>query len=309
MIRIYSIRKGELCETRKLTAGCWVDIIAPSGEEFKKIAVRVGIPEDILKTPLDEDERPRIEKEDGLTAIIVHIPVENIEADVPVMTIPLGIFLTRRNIVTLALHDSPVLEDFRKGLVRHFSPANMVPMVLQLLMRMNAHYLHYLRRTEREVDKLETSLLRSFKNEEVIKMLGFQKTLVYFSNSIMANAQLLDRLHRGQTFDMTAEQAEWLDDIMIENHQAQETTKIFTDILSNTMDAYASIVSNNLNMVMKFLASITIILSFPTMVASFFGMNVDLPLQKEPVAFLVTILLSFVISIGAAIIFRTKRWL
>ena len=136
MIRVWISKDGNLKETKRLEQGCWVDVTAPDGEEFKRVAVRTGIPEDILKTPLDEDERPRVEKEDGLTTIIVHIPVENADGDVPVATIPLGIFINEKHIVTLALRDSPVLEDFRKGIVRNFCTANKAPMVIPVLIGM-----------------------------------------------------------------------------------------------------------------------------------------------------------------------------
>ncbi|MFH1294705.1 MAG: magnesium transporter CorA family protein, partial [Candidatus Aenigmatarchaeota archaeon] len=177
------------------------------------------------------------------------------------------------------------------------------------LSRMNYHFLRYLNRIEKEVDKLEASLSKSFKNEEIIRLLSFQKTLVYFNNSLLGNGQVLEKINKGNVFKLSNAETELAEEIIIESQQAKETTKIFSDILSNTMDAYASIVSNNLNLVMKFLASITIILSFPTMVASFYGMNVNLPLQNNPMAFFMTIGVSFMISTLALLIFLNRKWL
>lgn len=309
MIRFFITQKGELKEAKTLSSGCWIDMVSPTGNEFKNIVDMTGIPEDVLKPPLDENELPRAEKNGDLTIIIVHIPTEVNNNKASLATIPLGIFITKKYILTIALYDSMVLDDLRKGEVRNFSTKDKPRMVLQLLARMNFHYLRYLRCIEKEVDQLETSLSKSFKNEEIIKMLGYQKVLVYFNNSIMWNAQLLEKIHKGTAMQFSEKEAEFLDDIVIDCKQALESTKIFSNILSNTMDAYASMVSNNLNIVMKLLASVTIILSLPTMVASFYGMNLKLPFQDNPVAFTLVIIFSLFIAVTAALLFWNKKWL
>jgi magnesium transporter len=309
MMRFFSADETGVKPLRSAKPGCWIDAVSPTADEITEVSRVAGIPEDLLKVPLDEDERPRTEKEGTVTILIVRVPTEENSGDISITTIPLGIFLTKKCIVTLALKESPPLNDLKNGTAKRFSTKAKSKMVLRLLSRMNHHFLRYLNRIEKEVDKLEASLSRSFKNEEIVKLLNFQKTLVYFNNSILGNGQVIERIHKGAVLQLSGAEKEILEDITIENQQAKETTKIFSDILSNTMDAYVSIVSNNLNIVMKFLASITIILSFPTMVASFYGMNVGLPLQENPLAFLLTILFSFFISITAAAIFWNRKWL
>lgn len=288
-------------------------MVAPTGDELAEVAqlTRIGI--DQLKIPLDDDERPRVEKEEGITSIIVRIPIEETNGETQIATVPLGIFVgvspAVKCIVTVTLHDSPVLNDFRNCKLRGFTIENRSFMVLRMLFKMNYHFLRYLNRIEKEVDKLGISLSKSFKNEEIIRLFSYQKALVYFNNSLVGNAQVLEKISKGNVFKLSDEEKELVEDILIDSQQAKETTKIFSDILSNTMGAYGSIVSNNVNLVMKLLASVTIILSFPTMVASFYGMNVGLPMQNSPIAFFITIGISLAISICAVIIFWNKKWL
>ncbi len=309
MLTIYKSTERGLETVPDIADGCWVHAITPGPEEISRLE-GLGIPPDFLTHALDLDERPRTEHEDGGRLIILRLPfAAEPSADVPFNTVPLSIVLTEKLIVTIAPLATGVLQEFAAGHVRSFSTAKKTRFVLRLLWHIADQYLVRLREINAAVDALEDKLQRSLRNREVLELLKYQKSLVYFTTALKSNELVLDRLQKGQLLQRYPEDDELLDDVLIEVRQAIEMTSISEDILSQMMDAFASIISNNLNAVMKFLASVTIVLSVPTLLASLYGMNVRLPLEEHPLAFLLIVTASLAASSIVVFVFWRKDWL
>jgi magnesium transporter len=292
-----------------LTAGCWINVIDPTPAEAARLPQDLGVPADFVTYPLDMDERARTEKENGALLIVLRVPhYRGAGADVPYSTIPLGIILTDQYIVTICKGPSTVLRDLLGGRVRTLSTGKRNRFVLHLLLLIANQYLTYLREINRTTDQLEDQLQQSSRNREVLEMLKHQKSLVYFTTGLKANKLVLLRLQRSRLFEMYPEDEDLLEDALTETQQAIEMTNVSSNILAGMMDAFASIISNNLNGVMKFLASITIVLSIPSIVAGFYGMNVDLPLQEHALAF--PLALGVAVGLMALVIyvFWKKDW-
>ena len=288
--------------------GSWINVVAPTADEIAELRV-LGIPADYLTYPLDPDEQPRSEREDGNLIIILRIPHFLGEvSDTPFTTIPLGIILTPDHLVTLVRVENELVEELASGKVRGLDTAKRVRFVLRVLLQTSSRYLSHLRQMTRAIDVLEDQLQESTRNREVLELLKYQKSLTYFTTSLRANELMMDRLQRSKWFATYPDDEDLLEDVFTENRQAIEMTNVTANILANTMDAFASIISNNLNSVMKVLASITIVLSLPTMVASFYGMNVGLPLSGRSWAFLATVGFSLVVSATSAFIFWKRDW-
>lgn len=289
--------KLEQTERDSMGSGVWINMINPTAEEINKISASLNIPADFIKSALDEEERAHIDTEGENTLILIDIPVLTNEEHAGLYaTMPLGIIIGEKHIVTVCLNDNPILNDFVKGRVRAFWTYKKTRFLFQILHRNSVYFLQYLRNIDRLSDKIERELHRSMKNKELIQLLGLEKSLVYFSTSLKSNEAILEKLLRFKPIKIYTDDEELLEDVIIENKQAIEMSNIYSNILSGTMDAFASVISNNLNIVMKFLASITIVLSIPTMIASFYGMNVKLPLMNNSYAFLIIFIMSFAVS-------------
>ncbi len=289
--------------------GCWINAVDPDEAEVRWLQQHVAAPADFITYPLDVDEQARSEREDEALLIVLRVPIAGSDADaVPYTTAPLGIILTRDHVVTVSRVQNGVMHGLLSGRVRGLSTVKQNRFVLHLLLVTAQKYLAYLRDLNRSVDTIEDRLQASLRNREVHELLKHQKSLVYFTTALKQNELMLRRLQRSKLFESYPEDGELLDDVMTEVQQAIEMTDISSNILSNMMDAFASIISNNLNVVMKFLASVTIVMSVPTMVASFYGMNVALPLASYPYAFAMTLGVSLVISLLVVLVFRKKDW-
>lgn len=289
--------------------GSWIDLVSPTEEELRRVSGELNIPLDLLSGPLDEEEKSRVEMEDGLTYVIVDIPILVVEDDErSYATIPLGMIVHPDFFITICLRANPILGDFERGNVRSFFTFKKTRFLFQILQQISVFYLRYLYRIDRETDKLEKELRASMKNSEIFDLLNLQKALVYFTTSLRSNDAVLQKLLRGKTIKMYEEDEELLEDVIVENRQASEMAKIYTDILTGMMDAFTSVISNNLNQVMKLLTSITIMLSIPVIVSSFFGMNVAVPFAKYTHAFTVVIAIAVVMSLAFAIVFWRKRY-
>ena len=309
MITFYKRTDNGITTLQKQVSGCWIRLVDPTNEEMEQLT-KLGIPLDFITYSLDQDERPRIEREDdGTRLIILRIPIEfDTNADIPFNTIPMGIITTDNYIVTVCKYDTDLLDDFINGKSRIFSTGKRNRMMLLILLRTAARYLTYLRQINKSVDLLEDQLTLSMRNKELLELLTYQKSLVYFTTALKANQLILEHLNKTHTFRAFEEDEDLLEDVITENQQAIEMTAISNDILSSMMDAFASIISNNLNVVMKFLASITIVLSIPTIVTSFFGMNVKLPFASHPLAYLIVILIFLAICFSVIYIFIKRDW-
>jgi len=294
-----------LCES---VSGCWINVIDPTPEEIARLQ-RLGVPLDFITNPLDIDERPRTEREDGKLLILLRIAYFQGEAfDVPYITIPLGIILSEQYLVTVCKRNNDILQEFASGRVKDLSTSKRNRFILRLLLGTATRYLNCLREISRTVEALEDKLQMSIRNKEVLELLKYEKSLTYFTTALKANELVLERLQRSQLFKAYPEDEDLLEDAITENQQAIEMTNIQSNILSGMMDAFASIISNNLNEVIKLLTSVTLVLSFPAMVAGFYGMNVVLPLQDHPLAFGVVMAIALGLSLTVAIILKKRDW-
>ena len=309
MITIYKNNELGLVTLDEPTAGCWINVINPTHEELARLE-KFNIPLDYMTYALDLDERPRTERENGDMLIILRIPFyQGRGADIPFTTLPLGIIFTPDHLVTVCKMENEILSDFASGKIRSLSTSKRQRFVLRLLLLTANRYLSHLREITKVVDALEDQLQLSTRNKEVLELLKYQKSLTYFTTALKSNELMMERLDRIRIFQAYPEDEDLLDDVLTENQQAIEMTNITSNILSSMMDAFASIISNNLNGVMKILAALTIIVALPGTVGTFFGMNVPLPLSDtNPYSFLWILAISLSLSAIATYIFHRRDW-
>lgn len=292
MLEIFKTINNELVLSDVFEDGVWVNLINPTEDEINKVNSALGVEMDFLKAALDEEERARIESDNGQTLIIVDIPIIESEGKMNVYTtIPLAIILIKHVIITVCLKQETLLNDFKNNKVKSFLTQFKTRFVLQILYKNSTRYLQYLKHIDKTSGRIEQDLHKSMKNKELIQMLKLEKSLVYFSTGLKANEVVLEKLMKYEHIKNYPEDTELLEDVIIENKQAIEMANIYSSILSGTMDAFASIISNNLNIVMKFLTSVTIVMAIPTMISSFFGMNVAIPLSS-PFAFWIVVVIA-----------------
>lgn len=308
MIKIFETFGGyvEINEPRK---GCWINVTNPSPDEIKKLTDQFGLPDDIIIDILDQDERPRVESDDGWSLIILRIPVESRNNGVPFQTVPLGIFIADNFTVTLCLQDNEVLpmgqpSPFRE---QYQQITDSINFILRLFLRSGNLYLRYLKQINHMTSLIEQDLEKSIKNKELNKLLKMEKCLVYFITSIKANEIVLAKLRKSKQIT-TEINEDLLEDAFIENKQALEMAQIYSDIQAGMMDAFASVISNNLNVVMKQLTLISIILMIPTLIASLFGMNVPNFMENAAWAMPAILMGSLILSFLGVLLFRKRQW-
>ena len=310
MIRIFKTEDGAMHEKEEMQPGCWIALTNPTASEIIDIADTYQIDPDHLRAPLDEEERSRIEVEDEYTLLLVDIPsIEERNGKDWFVTIPLAIITTKDVLITVCLEETPVLTSFMDGRVRDFHTFMKTRFILQILYKNATQFLQYLRIIDKKSEVIERKLHQSQKNEELIELLELEKSLVYFTTSLRSNEVVLEKLLRIEKIKKYPEDTDLLEDVIVENKQAIEMANIYSGILSGTMDAFASVISNNLNIVMKFLATVTIVLSIPTMIASFYGMNVNshgMPFADSPYGFAIVLGLTLLLSLFVAYIFNKK---
>ncbi len=311
MIRCFRTVDGVIRQIDEPVDGCWVAMTNPTATEIFQIAEKYHIEVDDLRAPLDEEERSRIEVEDEYTLILVDIPIIEERNDKDWYgTIPLAVIVTETAILTVCLEDTQVLNRFMEGRVRSFYTYMKTRFILQILHRNATMYLHYLRIIDKKSEQVEEKLYASARNQELIELLELEKSLVYFTTSLRSNEIVLEKLLKIEKIKKYPEDTDLLEDVIIENKQAIEMANIYSGILSGMMDAFASVISNNLNIVMKFLATVTIVMSIPTMIFSAYGMNVNvegMPFAGSKWGFFCVICISLVISLIVTIIFSKKK--
>ncbi len=306
MLKLYKTVEDEFHKVDEISEGCWVALTKPTHEELHRVAEETGIDIDDLRAPLDDEERSRIEHEGDYVIILVDIP--SLDEKDRYVTIPLGIYMTKKMIVTVCLEETPVLKAFMNNRVKEFFTFKRTRFVFQILYRNATSYLRYLRIIDRRSEQIEEKLNVSQKNKELMELLQLEKSLVYFTTSLRSNEIVLEKLLRTEKVKKYPEDEDLLEDVIVENKQAIEMANIYSGILSETRDAFASVISNNLNVVMKFLSTVTIVLSIPTMIASFFGMNfVNIPLGKNPYGFVITTACALVLTAVVVIFFKKKN--
>jgi len=297
MLTIYRTdASGHVDEIEDFAKGSWIQLVNPTKDEADRVIEASGIPEDFVYDPLDIEEKPRFEKDDEGLLMIIDVPyTEEDETGRTYNTIPLGIIVTGRHFITVCSRELDVLNLFSNGKARLFRTNYRSRFVFQILHRVSMTYLRFLRQIDRRMEELEQELQRSMRNQEIFQLMNLQKSLVYFMTSLKANDSVLDRIVKTPSLEKHEEDEELLEDVFVEHRQAMEMASIYNDIISIKMEAFGSIISNNVNFVMKFLASITIVLSIPTMISGIFGMNVQVPWEGQPIGFVmaVTMMLGF----------------
>jgi len=302
MLKIYStnLQTNKLEEIEKFEKGSWINLVNPSEEEITKVCNSINIHDDFIRYSLDYEEKARIDddEDDNTILFVIDTPIiENDEENYIYTTMPLGIIVVRDDFfITVSLKENNLIQKFEQGKIKNFQTYKKTRFIFQLLYLNSSHYLNYLKQINKETEIAESVLKKSMRNKELLKLLNLEKGLVYFTTALKSNELVMEKTARGKIIKLYEDDEDLLEDAIIENKQAIEMAQIYSNILNGTMDGYASIISNNLNGVMKFLTSITIILAVPTMISSFWGMNVSLPFQSNPAGFCIMILFSVIIT-------------
>ncbi len=292
-------------------SGSWFNLINPTYDEIQQVSLVLDLDESFLRNSLDLDERSRIEFEDGHLLVITNVPT--MEDEGVFDTLPLGIIFTPLSILTVCSSKNTVIQSFNKETSKYFNTENKTCFMLQILFRATRMYLRYLDYINKQTDSIEEDLRKTMKNKALFKLFEVQKSLVYFTTALRDNYMVLQKIMRlarsGQVAGLlkfTEDDFDLLEDVIIENKQALEMVEMHRNILENMMDAFASIISNNLNVRMKFLTSMTIILAIPTMFASFWGMNVQVPFAEGPLGFITVMLISLISASFLTVVFAKK---
>lgn len=314
MLKIFKTSSVEkkIKKVKKITIDTWIDLTSPTTDEIERVVERTKVDKDLILKMLDDEELPRVEQSGNATLVVIDTPyLEEGETSHIYKTYPLGIIITDNNfVITVSPKKTTILNDFKQNKVKDFRTAKKIRFLIQILLKTSSYYLRALKQVNNDIEKKEQVLKKSTENKDLIDLLEIEKTLVYFITSLKANDLVLEKLSKGTILPLYENDSDLLEDAIIENKQAIEMSSIYKDILSSITDTYATIVSNNLNIVMKFLAGATIVLSIPTMISSFLGMNVPLgSISKYPQAFILVIGISSLLSIIVAIILKKKNML
>ena len=310
MLKIYkSLESGPLQELslKTLEKGAWINIVDPTPYELKVVSNLTEVEPDFLRSALDDEERSRTDFEDNSVMVLTNVPIvlddENESYDV----LPLAIIATEDYIITVCLEETPVMAEFNERTAKLFRTYKKTRFLFQILYKSATYYLKYLRQISKQSDEIEDRLRVSMRNRDILRLLELQKGLTYFNASLRSNGAVLDKLLRLRTshnlqsiLKVYEEDEDLLEDVIIENKQAREMVEMYSKILARQADTFSSIISNNQNLVMKFLAAMTIILAIPTVISSFFGMNVPIPFDDNENGFLYVIALAVGISISSA---------
>ena len=308
MLSIYKNSGQGLERLESVANGSWVHAVDPTPEEVRKL-IEWGMDADYVNYSLDQDEMARMERDEDYTFILLRIPYfQGPHVDVPYITMPLGIYILGNLVFTICRYDSDIFKVLSNGKYRGLKTGKRYRLALYIFLETAVRYLNCLREINRTTSVLEDQLQASTRNREVLELLKYQKSLTYFATALRSNEVMMERVQRVQLFNHYEEDQELLEDVLTENQQAIQMTNINTEILSSMMDAFASIISNNLNGVMKALAALTIILNLPAIVAAFYGMNVRLPGEGHPLAFLVVLGISIVFTAIATFVFYKRDW-
>lgn len=307
MLSIYKTTGQGLEKIEVIANGAWVNVVDPTPDEIEKL-VNWGMEMDYINYSLDQDEMARMERDEEYTFILLRIPLPQPESDVHYMTMPLGIMILGNKIITVCRYDSDILKVLANGKYRLLKTGKRYRLALYIFLETSVRYLNLLREINRATELVEDQLQKSTRNRELLELLKYQKSLTYFETALRSNEVMMERVQRTQLFNYYEEDQDLLEDVLTENQQAIQMTNINAEILSSMMNAFASIISNNLNSVMKVLAALTIILNIPIMVASFYGMNVQLPGEGYPFAFLSLIGLALTLTAILTFIFYKRDW-
>lgn len=274
MINYYKTMDGKITKINNYEKNCWIRCVAPTEDEISYLISNYKIQPEFVRSSLDEEESSHIDHEEDTTLIVIDSPIVNRSGkNLTYYTNPLSMIITPDNLITISLKENSVMEEFAEGLLKNSYTNQKHHLALQMMLRMAGKYLKYLNQINKITQHVEDELKKTMQNKELIQFLEIEKSLVYFSASLKSITIMLGKISRSKMIELNEEESELLEDVMIEFKQALEMSEIYLNILSGTMDAFSSIISNNLNVVMKILASITLILSMPTIISGIYGMN------------------------------------
>ena len=286
----------------QLEKGCWIDVIAPTEEELDEIAKATHIYKEYLTAPLDKEEKSRTELDEDQLLVVIDIPFLRSNKDYD--TMPLGIIITPEVIVTVCLESNAVTADFNAQTFRNFSTYKKTRFLFQILYKSATLYLRYIRNIIRRTDDLEQHLRQAMENSKLFSMLDLQKSLTYFTTSLRSNYMVTEKLLRLRTtaqsqnlIRLYEEDEDLLEDVIVEYKQAIEMVEMYSHIVNSMMEVFASIISNNLNLVMRFLASVTIMLAIPTLISGLWGMNVPVPFAETSSGFFIVLFMAIAVSL------------
>ena len=282
--------------------GCWVNLTYPSEDELNTVALTLGVEPTFLRAALDEEETSRIDTEEGQTLIIIDVPSVEKDDAVVYSTLPLGIIVTQKHIITVCLKESTIIKDFQDGLVRNAETQKRTSFILYMLLQVAKRFLQYLKQIDKIYSYMERQLYKSQRNKELIQLLDLEKSLVYFNTSLKANEVTLEKILRGRIITLYEEDHDLLEDVLIEVRQAIEMANIYSSIVSGMMDAFASVISNNLNVTMKVLSSITILLAIPNIIFGFYGMNITTGLPLDHFWWIPLAIVGVVVLVAAVLL-------
>ncbi|MBE3089798.1 MAG: magnesium transporter CorA family protein [Actinobacteria bacterium] len=311
MIKIHKTAKdNQTIETDVIEKGCWVHLIDPLSTEIEQVSECTGLDIEFLRAALDKEESSRLDVEEEQILVLLDIPVMDvIETSARYNTFPLGIILNNDFIVTVCLQENNITDDFLEQKIKTFYTYKKSRFILQMLLRIDKYYMSFLKQIDKATKNVEINLRRSMKNKELIELMELERSLVFFSTSLKSNQITLEKMMKLKWIKKYPEDEDLLEDVIIENRQAIEMATIYSNILSGTMDAFASIINNNLNMVMKLLTSITIVMAIPTIIGSFFGMNVRVPWGDFNYGFISIICITAIVSVIVLFILARKNLL
>jgi len=309
MMTIYRWESGGLRETPEFSDSCWINLIEPSTTELEAVLSHTSVPRDFLTDPLDTGERPRFDYEDDVSLLIVHVPrpvppEDEAEAVSPYCTVPLGIILCPRSVITVCSAPTPVTSAFLDQIRRVCPPSETYRFAFRLLWHAGVLFLRYINDVHSRTTLLEDELHESISNDVLLKLFQIEKTLVYFTTSLKADTIALARANTARQLSLSEDDRDSLEDAMVEYQQALETATIHANILNGTLDTFASLINNNLNQVMKYLTVATIFLAVPTLVASIYGMNLTtLPFMNSAHSFAIVMGFSTLLAIMLGVVF------
>jgi len=274
MLNIYKTIQDRITQLDQIEDGCWINLVSPTEEELSLVINTLNVEPSFLRAALDPEETSRIDDEEGQTLIIIDVPAIEPGNTSAYSTLPLGIIVTQKHLITVCLRESPVLTSFESGAIKSAATHKRTRFIFLMLLQVAKLYLLYLRQIDKLYNHVERQLYKSQHNKELIQLVDLEKSLVYFSTSLKSNELTLKKILRGRVIPIYEDDQDLLEDVLIEIHQAIEMTTIYSSIISNMMDAFSNVISNNLNVIMKALTSLTILLTVPNIVFGFYGMNV-----------------------------------
>lgn len=308
MMTIYKWENGGLRESAEFAPSCWINLVDPSTTELEAVLTHSQVPRDFLTDPLDSGERPRFDYEDDSTLLIIHVPMpvppeDEEESVAPYRTVPMGIIFLQHTVITVCSRATPVTTAFLDQIRRVCPPSDKYRFAFRLLWHAGVLFLRYINDVHSRAEDLEDELHESISNEALLKLYQIEKMLVYFTTSLKADTIALARANTARQMKLSEDDQDYLEDALVEYQQALETAQIHANILNGTLDTFASLINNNLNNVMKYLTAATIFLAVPTLVASIYGMNIDLPFQHSAHSFIIVMSISLLLAIVVGTVF------